>query len=77
MQQPIGGEQMRKLIFLLLCSVCFVSMAGCSDTYRDLADNTDTVVEDLVDAKDNFIESLAETTDNIFNSLADFFNKTD
>ena len=68
---------MRKLIFLLLCSVCFVSMAGCSDTYRDLADSQDTVIEDLVEAKDNFIDSLAETTDNIFSSLADFFNGTD
>lgn len=68
---------MRKLIFLLLCSVCFVSMAGCSDTYRDLADSKDTVIEDLVEAKDNFIDSLAETTDNIFSSLADFFNGTD
>lgn len=45
---------MRKLIFLLLCSVCFMSMAGCSDTYRDLADSTDTVVEDLVEAKRQF-----------------------
>lgn len=68
---------MRKLIFLLLCSVCLVSMAGCSDTYRDLADSKDTVIEDLVEAKDNFIDSLAETTDNIFSSLADFFNGTD
>lgn len=68
---------MRKLIFLLLCSVYFLSMAGCSDTYRNLADSTDTIIEDLVEAKDNFIESLAETTDNVFNSLADFFNKTD
>ena len=54
---------MRKMIFLLLCSVCFVSMAGCSDTYRDLADSKDTVIEDLVEAKDNFIDSFAETTD--------------
>lgn len=68
---------MRRMIFLLLCSVCFVSMAGCSDTYRDLADSKDTVIEDLVEAKDNFIDSLAETTDNIFSSLADFFNGTD
>lgn len=68
---------MRKLIFLLLCSVCFVSMAGCSDTYRDLADSKDTVIEDLVEAKDHFIDSLVETTDNIFGSLADFFNGTD
>jgi len=38
-------------------------MAGCSDTYRDLADSKDTVIEDLVEAKDNFIDSFAETTD--------------
>ena len=54
---------MRKMIFLLLFSVCFVSMAGCSDTYRDSADSKDTATEDLVEAKDNFIDSFAETTD--------------
>lgn len=54
---------MRKLIFLILCSVCLVSITGCSDKYRNLADSTDTVVEDLVEAKDNFIDSFAETTD--------------
>lgn len=68
---------MRKLIFLLLCSICFVSMAGCSDTYRDLADSKDTVIEDLVEAKDHFIDSLAKTTNNIFSSFAEFFNRSE
>lgn len=52
-------------------------MMGCSNTCRDLADDTDTFIENLVEAKDNFFDSLAEATDNIFRSLANFFNGSD
>lgn len=68
---------MKKYLSLFLCLVCLMLMTGCSNTCRDLAYDTDIVIENLVDAKDNFFDSLAEATDNIFRSLANFFHGSD
>lgn len=68
---------MKKYLSLFLCLVCLMLMMGCSNTCRDLADDTDTFIENLVEAKDNFFDNLAEATDNIFRSLANFFHGSD
>lgn len=46
---------MKKYLSLFLCLVCLMLMTGCSNTCRDLAYDTDIVIENLVEAKDNFL----------------------
>ena len=68
---------MKKIFITFSVFGMLMLMTGCSNTCRDLAYDTDIVIENLVEAKDNFFDSLAEATDNIFRSLANFFHGSD